>query len=309
MRAATYHNSMQSERRFAALSALAGGVLAISWSAIFVRWSKMPGVASAFYRVVIALPVLWAILAFKRRAGRRITRRTFWIAAAGGVFFSGDVGFWNVAVLHTSAGNATFLSNVSPLFVGLITWMLTRRLPSGRFWIALALGLVGSCLIVTGDLRQALSRSSADGLALLAAVCFALYLVITGRLRERVDVALLLAVSTTASAVTLLAWAVGGHVSLAVPGVGSWWALLALGLVCQVGGYFGLTYALGHLPTPVTSILFLTVAPMTAVFAWMIFGERMSPMEIAGGTLVVAGVWIVGRRAKRDVAEMPNLAA
>jgi drug/metabolite transporter (DMT)-like permease len=83
--------------------------------------------------------------------------------------------------------------------------------------------------------------------------------------------------------------------------------LLALGLVCQVGGYFGLTYALGHLPTPVTSILFLTVAPMTAVFAWMIFGERMSPMEIAGGAMVVAGVWIVGRREKTEVPQVEEM--
>jgi drug/metabolite transporter (DMT)-like permease len=298
---------MPRERRFAALCALAGGVLAISWSAIFVRWTKMPGVSSAFYRMLIALPVLWAILALRRTARPRISRRTIWITVAGGIFFAGDVGFWNVAVMHTSAGNATFLSNVSPLFVGLFTWMMTRRLPSGRFWMALVVGLAGSCLIVAGDLRHAVARSSADALAVLAAVCFALYLVITGRLRERVDAATLLALSTTASAVTLLVWALSGHIALAVPGVGSWWALLALALVCQVGGYFGLTYALGHLPTPVTSILFLTVAPMTAVFAWMIFGERMSPMEIAGGAMVVAGVWIVGRREKTEVPQVEEM--
>jgi drug/metabolite transporter (DMT)-like permease len=298
---------MQAERRFAALGALAGGVLAISWSAIFVRWTKMPGVSSAFYRMLIALPVLWAILVLRRKAWGGVSRRALWICAVGGIFFAGDVGFWNVAVMHTGAGNATFLSNVSPLFVGLFMWMLTRRLPSGRFWMALVVGLAGTCLIVAGDLRHAVGRSSADGLAVLAAVCFALYLVITGRLRERVDAGTLLALSTTASAVTLLLWAVSGHISLAVPGVGSWWALLALGLVCQVGGYFGLTYALGHLPTPVTSVLFLSVAPGTALFAWMIFGERMSPMEIAGGALVVAGVWIVGRREKAATVEVEEV--
>jgi drug/metabolite transporter (DMT)-like permease len=303
---------MRTERRLAALSALAGGVLAISWSAIFVRWTKMPGVSSAFYRMLIALPVLWAVFASRRTVRPGISRRTIWITVAGGVFFAGDVGFWNVAVMHTGAGNATFLSNVSPLFVGLFTWMLTRKLTSGRFWMALVVGLVGTCLIVAGDLRHAVGRSSvgrsgADGLAVLAAVCFALYLVITGRLRERVDAATLLALSTTASAVTLLLWALGGHISLAVPAVGSWWALLALGLVCQVGGYFGLTYALGHLPTPVTSVLFLSVAPGTALFAWMIFGERMSPMEIGGGALVVAGVWIVGRREKMVTVDVEEL--
>jgi len=298
---------MRSERRLAAFLALSGGIIAISWSAIFVRWSKMPGVSSAFYRMAIALPVLWAVLALRRAVRPSISLRTMWIAAAGGVFFAGDVGFWNVAVMHTSAGNATFLSNVSPLFVGLFSWILTRRLPSGRFWTALGVGLAGSCLIVAGDLRHAVSRSSADGLAVLAAVCFALYLVITGRLRERVDAGMLLALSTTASAATLLVWSVAAGIPLTVPSVGSWWALLGLGLVCQVGGYFGLTYALGHLPVTVSSILWLTIAPMTAVFAWMIFGERMSPMEIAGGALVLAGVWIVGRGEKAEIPQMEEM--
>lgn len=295
---------MQTERRLAALGALAGGVLAIAWSAIFVRLARMPGVSSAFYRMLIATGVLWPILLFAGKARARLTPRTIWIAAIGGVFFAGDVGFWNVAVMHTSAGNATFLSNSAPLFVGLFTWMLTRKLPSVRFWMALLVAMAGTGLIVTADVRHAVSRSSADGLAVLAAICFALYLVITGRLRERVDTAMLLALSTTASAAALLIWAAGAHISLAVPGVGSWWALLGLGLVCQVGGYFGLTYALGHLPATVTSILWLAIAPLTAVFAWLIFGEQMRPMEIVGGLLLLTGVWIVGRREKAGVPQI-----
>jgi drug/metabolite transporter (DMT)-like permease len=298
---------MRSERRLAAFLALSGGILAISWSAIFVRWSGMPGVSSAFYRMLIAMPVLWAVLPLQRPARHRISLRTFWITVAGGIFFAGDVGLWNVAVMHTSAGNATFLSNIAPLFVGLFTWALTRQAPSARFWTALVVSTMGSSLIVLADLHHAVSRSSADGLAVLAAVCFALYLVITGHLRERYGVGLLLALSTSASAVTLLACAVGGRVSLAVPGVGPLWALLGLGLVCQVGGYFGLTYALGHLPVTVSSILWLTIAPLTSVFAWIIFGERMSAMEIAGGLLVLTGVWIVGRRERVEVPQLEEV--
>jgi drug/metabolite transporter (DMT)-like permease len=289
---------MRTERRLLALGALAGGVVAIGWSAIFVRWAKMPGASSAFYRMLIAALVLWPMLFIMGKRPGGLTRRTLGIIVAGGVFFAGDVGFWNVAVMHTSAANATFLSNCSPLFVGLFTWMLTKRLPSGRFWIALLVALAGTGLIFLADVRHAVSRSWADGLAVFAAICFALYLVITGRLRERCETVTLLALSTTASAVALWIGAVVSHSSLAVPDAGSWWALLGLGLLCQVGGYFGLTYALGHLPTPVTSILFLMVAPLTAIFAWIIFGERMRPMEIVGGLLLLAGVWIVGRRER-----------
>jgi drug/metabolite transporter (DMT)-like permease len=294
---------MHPERRLPALLALTGGILAIAWSAIFVRWSRMPGVSSAFYRMVIAIPVLWAVLPLSKRACQPLTRRALWVTALGGAFFAGDVGFWNVAVMHTSAGNATFLSNISPLFVGLFTWALTKRLPSHRFWTALLVSFAGSSLIVAADLRHGPARSSADVLAVVAAVCFALYLVITGSLRGKWDAPLLLALSTTASALTLLAFAVVAHISLAVPGVHSMAALLGLGLVCQVGGYYGLTYALGHLPATVASILWLTIAPLTAAFAWILFGEKMSPLEIAGGLLIIAGVWIVARREKLQPKE------
>lgn len=280
-------------------------MLAMSWSAILVRWTRMPGLASALYRMIIATLVLWALFPFFRRTTTlRISRRSFWITVAGGIFFAGDVGLWNIAVMHTSAGNATFLSNISPLFVGLLTWALTRRLPSSRFWTALVVSTAGTCLIVMADLHLALSRSGADGLAVIAAFCFAAYLIITSRLREQHEVLVLVALSTTASAFALLISVMAMHVSLAVPGVGPMWALLGMGLGCQVGGYFALTYALGHLPATVTSILWLCIAPLTAILAWILFGERMGPMEIAGGLLVLAGVWIVGRREK---AKAPQL--
>ena len=298
---------MRTERRVTAFLALAGGVISISWSAIFVRWARMPGTCSAFYRTLLASVVLWALFAFLHDKTRRLSRRSFWITVLGGALFAGDVGLWNTAVMHTSAGNATFLSNIAPLFVGLFTWIFTRHLPSRRFWIALLVSTLGSGLIVAADLRLALGRSSADGLAVLAAVCFALYLIITSRLREQHDVLELLALSTTASAVVLFIVAAGARMPMAIPSVGSLWALIALGLICQVGGYFGLTYALGHLPATVTSILFLCVAPFTAIIAWIIFGERMSAVEIAGGGLILSGAWIVGSREKAEIPQVEDL--
>jgi len=43
------------------------------------------------------------------------------------------------------------------------------------------------------------------------------------------------------------------------------------------------------------------------VFAWLILGERMAPMEFAGGGLVLRGVWIVGRGEKADIPQMEEL--
>jgi drug/metabolite transporter (DMT)-like permease len=293
-----------------AYAGLAVGVVAISWSAIFVRWTQMPGVASAFYRVFFACVALWPILLFSKTKLARMDRSTFLLGVLGGTFFAGDIGFYNVAVLHTSAGGATFLGNNAPLVVGLLTWATTGKLPSRRFWTALAIGLAGACLIVAGDMRHLGVRSTADILAVIASVCFAFYLLVTERLRESCDTSTILALSTTASAVVLLLFAALARISLVVPNVSSFAALVGLGVVCQLAGYFCLTYALGHLPATVSSVILLAVAPLTALFAFMLFKEHMSQVQLLGGGLVLVGVWIVSG-ASRDpiLATLPEQTA
>ena len=290
---------MLNDKKLIAFAALLAGVVSISWSAIFVRWTNMPGVASAFYRVLIASIVLWAILLMRRGGHFRIPVRLIPLSSLAGIFFAADIGFYNVAVLHTSAGSATFLGNNAPIVVGLATWFLTRKLPSFRFWVALAIALVGACLIVSIDWRHMRSSSSADLMAVVASICFAFYLLTTERLRADSDTATIVALSTTASTVALLVFALCGHTSLAVPGLQSLLAVAGLGLICQMTGYFCLTYALGHVPATVSSIVLLAVAPLTALLAFIFFGEAMTTLQILGGGLILAAVWIIANQPRR----------
>jgi drug/metabolite transporter (DMT)-like permease len=283
-------------QRWKAYAALTIAVVAIGWSAIFVRWTAMPGLASAFYRVFFAALLLWLYLLLARKTRLHIDRRTLVLAGLGGCCFAGDIGLYNVAVLRTSAGSATFLSNNSPLFVGLLTWAITRKLPTLRFWKALATALIGAFCIVTVDAQHLGSRSSADMLAVIASACFALYLLFTERLRQMCDTVTLLALSTAASALALFAiCACTPHTLhiLVIPSAVSLLALLGLSLVSQLTGYLCLTYALGHLPATVASLIMLACAPLTALFALLVFGERMSILQLLGGALVLVGVWIV----------------
>jgi drug/metabolite transporter (DMT)-like permease len=283
-------------QRWKAYAALTVGVVAIGWSAIFVRWTAMPGLASAFYRVFFATLLLWPYLLLVRKTRLHVDRRTLLLAGLGGCCFAGDIGLYNIAVLRTSAGSATFLANNSPLFVGLLTWAITRKLPTLRFWTALATALIGAASIVTIDAQHLGSRSSADMLAVIASACFALYLLFTERLRRTCDTVTLLALSTAASAIALFTiCACTQHTLhiLVIPSLPSLLALLGLSLVSQLTGYLCLTYALGHLPATVASVILLAGAPLTAVFALFVFAERMSALQLLGGALVLVGVWIV----------------
>ncbi len=138
------------------------------------------------------------------------------------------------------------------------------------------LAIAGGCLIVSIDWIHMQSASSADLLAFVASICFAFYLVATERLRIISDTTTIVVLSTTASAIALLVFARWGHISLVVPGVRSLFDVAGLGFICQLVGYFCLTYALGHVPATVSSVILLAVAPLTALLAFLLFGEAMT---------------------------------
>lgn len=97
-------------------------------------------------------------------------------------------------------------------------------------------------------------------------------------------------------AIFLLAINLALGISLSIPPGHSWAALLGLGLISQLGGYFALTYALGHLPATVTSVSLLSQGPLTAVLAAMLLAEPLARSQILGGALVLAGVGLANRR-------------
>jgi drug/metabolite transporter (DMT)-like permease len=278
--------------------ALALAVAGIAWSAIFVRWAGIPGVASAFYRVSIAAGVLvpWRIA---RGATRQVSRRAVGLALAGGVFFALDLAFWNTAVMRTNATIASLLGNGTPIFVGLMTWAVLRRRPNASFWMGLALAALGCAAIASADLfrvRSAHAGSlSGDALAVTASVFFAAYLTTTERIRATMDTLTFSTLAIAGSVATLAVICVANHVPLAGYPPRTWAALVGLGLVSQLGAYFALVGAMGRLPATVTSVGLLAQVPCTAVLAILLLGEPLSSLQIAGGAVVLAGIYVVTR--------------
>ena len=283
------------ESRVAAYLALVAGIVCIAWSAIFVRWTDIPGPASAFYRMLIPAVVLLPTFATDRKR-ERLVGRTWLIIGLGGLFFALDLALYNTAILRTSAANATLLGNNTPIVVGLLTWMVFRRRPQPAFWLGLVLAIGGSVVILWADLARHAPFGVGDVMALGAAACFAVYLLATEQVRTTTSTLTFLRLSMIATTLVLLLLNFAMGISLRVPHRHTWWALLGLGLVSQLGGYLALTYALGHLPATITSISLLTQGPLTAAMAAVLLGEPLTLPQIVGGALVLLGVGLAHRQ-------------
>lgn len=275
--------------------ALVGGIVCIAWSAIFVRWTDMPGPASAFYRMLIPALLLLPTFLFDR--GReKLDLRTLGIIAFGGLFFSLDLALYNTSILRTSAANATLLGNNTPIFVGLLTWLVLRKPPARAFWLGLLMAIIGAVVILWADLKHHAQIGIGDLMALAASACFAVYLMVTEKVRGSTGTLAFLRLAMIASTVALLLMNLAMGISLRVPHGRTIWALLGLGLISQLGGYLFLTYALGHLPATLTSISLLTQGPLTAAMAAVLLDEPLTLSQIIGGFLVLAGVALAHRQ-------------
>ena len=285
----------ETPRALPAYLALIAGIVCIAWSAIFVRWTNIPGPASAFYRMLVPAVILLPTVIFDRNS-TALSRRMLWIIALGGVFFALDLALYNTAILKTSAANATLLGNNTPIAVGLISWLVFRKKPGSAFWVGLLLAVAGSLVLVGADFGRHVRFGVGDAMALGAAACFAVYLLATERVRSSIGTLAFLRLAMASSTVALFVINLTLGISLRVPHGRTLWAILGLGLISQLGGYLALTYALGHLPATITSISLLTQGPLTAAMAALLLGEPLTLPQIVGGALVLSGVGLAHRQ-------------
>ena len=65
------------------------------------------------------------------------------------------------------------------------------------------------------------------------------------------------------------------------------------GLVAQIGGYFSVAYALGHLPASVVSPTMILQPVLSALLAIPFTGEMLAPVQWLGGLAVIGGIYMV----------------
>lgn len=286
--------------------ALAAGVVCIAGSAIFVKVAAVPGSVSAFYRVLFAAAVAVPWCLWRRPA--HPSRSAVLLALAGGVFLAIDLVLWQAALLVTSAANATLLANLAPVWVGLGALFLFRERLGSYFWSGLALALAGMALVASGGARRLASAGYGDALAVVASFFYALYFLVTRRVRAGMDTLTFLALSAASGVVLLLAVCLAVGAPLGGFGTRAWAALAALGLVSHLGGYFAINYALGHLRATSVSVSLLVQPVITALLSIPLLGEFLGAQQIIGGALVLSGVYLVNRRVapRGDTVEQPS---
>jgi drug/metabolite transporter (DMT)-like permease len=277
-----------------AIGALLLGATAIGTSALFVKVSETGPVATAFWRVFLALPLLWlwSALGQRERHGASFANERGLMIAAG-LFFAGDLAVWHWSIVLTSVANSTLLANLAPIFVALAAWLLFRQQLQGKFLLGLAIAVTGMTMLIGGDFQLQGKELIGDALGVVTAMFYAGYQLTVTKLRARIATSTIMAWSGLVTAVILLPVALlSGEQMLPVTAMG-WVKLVGLALISQVAGQSLITYAMAHLPTTFSSVGLLFQPVMATLFAWLLLGEAVSALQLAGGITVLVGIRMV----------------
>jgi drug/metabolite transporter (DMT)-like permease len=279
-----------------ALAALFDGAACIALSPIWVRVSEVGPTASAFWRVALALPLLWVLLAFVPRGAVARFPGQWKLLAVAGFAFAGDLAFWHWSIKLTSVANSTLLANLASIFVTLAVWLIWNKRPSATFLVGLAGALVGVALLVHSSLDFSSGALLGDGLGVVTALFYAWYLLSVKDVRERGAATLgLMAVTTTFTAVFLLPVALASGEALLPQTEIGWLKLVGLAWVSHSAGQGLIAYALAHLPAAFSSVGLLSQPVMAALFAWVMLAEPLAPVQMLGGIVVLAGIYLASR--------------
>ena len=281
---------------FAFIALLSGGI-AIGFAGILMRLSDVSPVASAFWRMALAAPVLWVWAWQVRRqdlaTGKRIDFSRVLLLA--GIFFAADMAFWHLSLHYTTVSNATLLSNFAPIFIALWLWSVHRIRFSRIFIVGMVVALAGAVMLIGPNAVLGGDRLLGDGLGLMTAVFYAAYQWVIKSARDRYSTARLMAWSTTVTALALLPFALASTGPFWPAHAAGWLPLLGLALIAQVGGQTVIAYAFAHLPASLSSVSLL-IQPLTAtIAAWILFAEVIGPIQIAGGVLLLYGIYLSKR--------------
>ncbi|WP_333806199.1 DMT family transporter [Phenylobacterium sp.] len=286
------------ERRTAMIVLLAGACI-IGLAPILVRLGEAGPSAIGFWRMIFALPLL-ALIARRESGG---VGPMGWILGLAGVAFALDLAFWHYGIALTSVAKATILSNLTPVIVTGVAWLVFREKVRPLFLTAVALAVGGACLMTLArdPGLPGVNPPLGDAFSAMTAVWYALYFLAVQRARQTRGAAQVMFWSSlTAAPLLLAASAALGERFLPATPVG-WAACVGLGIV-HATGQGAIAWALGRLPASVTSVVVLVQPVVAAVLGWLLFGEVFGPGQMLGGAIALTGV-VLAQRAARPAAQ------
>jgi drug/metabolite transporter (DMT)-like permease len=272
-------------------------------SGIFIKFivasSGVTALALSFYRNLFAFALLLVTIAVLRPGLLQVQRRDLpWLATLGGIMGVLTI-VWALGVLLNGVAITTVQLAATPAIVAVVAWLIWREPLTRNKILAIVLTFAGTVL-VTGLGAVSEAQLTLPGLLVgFSTPCaYAAWNLVGKKVGKDCSALTTLTYTFGFAALVLFPFQFFTPRPWPVPPIAWLWfaGLVGLGTAIPFPVYF---FALGRLPASVASILAMTEIPIVSIYAYFLLGERMSPDQVVGAVLVVAGVSLLSGRKRR----------
>lgn len=273
------------------------GVIGISLSSIFVKFSQAPSAVTAAYRLLWTVVLLTPVTLGKtqnRQELAKTPRKLVVLSILSGLFLAIHFVLWFESLQHTSVASSTTIVCTEVIWVCLGFCLFLKGKLSWKVVAAIAVTLLGSVLIAWADSGSG-AQLKGDILALLAAIAVAVYTLIGRVVREKLSTTAYTYMVYTACAVVLVITCIAQGQNLFAYGMSAPVVGLLLAVFSTILGHSIFSWCLKYFTPAFVSASKLCEPVVAAVIAGFLFGEIPTALQIFGGVLILGGVLYYSR--------------
>ena len=268
------------------------GVLGISLSSIFVKYSTAPSAVTAACRLLWTVLLLTPVVLGRssvRRELFRLPRKLVFLSCLSGLFLAIHFVLWFESLGHTSVASSTTIVCTEVIWVSLGYWLFLKGRISNKAILAIAVTLFGSVLIAFSDSTSG-SHLYGDILALLAAIAVAAYMLIGRIVREKMSTSVYTYVVYCACGISLLLLCAVQQNGLFAFGAAPAIVGFLLAIFSTILGHSIFSWCLKYFSPSFVSASKLCEPVVAAILAVFLFHEIPRFLQILGGILIIGGV-------------------
>lgn len=279
------------------------GVMGISLSSIFVKYSTAPSAVTAAYRLIWTI-LLMSPMTFGKRAVREelfhVTRRNLLLSCLSGIFLAFHFTLWFESLRHTSVASSTTIVCTEVIWVSIGYALFLKGRMGWRSMLAIAVTLVGSALIAFADSSAGGAHLYGDCLSLLAAITVAAYVLLGRVVRATVSTTVYTFIVYSSCAAVLLLFCLVQKNSLFGYGPSALIVGLLLAVFSTILGHSIFSWCLKYFSPSFVSASKLCEPVVAAILAGFLFGEAPSVLQFIGGAMILGGVFYYSRLEREN---------
>lgn len=274
------------------------GVLGISLSSIFVKYSSAPSVVTAAWRLLWTVLLMTPVVCGKEDVRKELCmvgRKRFLLSCLSGIFLAIHFALWFESLNHTSVASSTTIVCTEVIWVSLGYCLLLKGKLGKKAVISIAVTLVGSVFIALADSSSGGAHLYGDVLSLLAAVAVAVYVLLGRVVRETVSTTVYTYIVYSSCTLVLLLTCGVRENGLLDYGVSGVVVGFLLAIFSTILGHSIFSWCLKYFSPSFVSASKLCEPVVAAILAMLLFAEVPTILQVFGGFLILGGVFYYSR--------------